>query len=154
MGLLPFQGRDMARRLGFKGNALKEAGELFEKLVKLFIECDCSIVEVNPLVLTQDEHVIALDAKINFDDNGLARHADFAELRDPNAESPEERAAREHDLSYISLTGNIGCMVNGAGLAMATMDMIKHAGGEPANFLDVGGGASEDRIKAAFKIIV
>ena len=154
LGLLPFQGRDMARRLGFTGGALKECAELLEKLVRLFIDCDCSIVEVNPLVLTQDGHVLALDAKMTFDDNGLPRHPDFAELRDPNSESPEERASREHDLTYISLDGNIGCMVNGAGLAMATMDMIKHAGGAPANFLDVGGGADEARIKAAFKIIV
>ena len=154
LGLLPFQARGMAVKLGLTGNALKEGADLLEKLVRLAIDCDCSIVEVNPLVLTQDDHVVALDAKINFDDNGLARHPDFVALRDPNAESAEERAAREHDLSYISLSGNIGCMVNGAGLAMATMDMIKHAGGAPANFLDVGGGASEDRIKAAFKIIV
>jgi succinyl-CoA synthetase beta subunit len=154
LGLLPFQGRELARKLGFKGNAMKEAAETFEKLVRLFMACDCSILEVNPLVLTKDGHVLALDAKINFDDSGLARHPEFVELRDPSADSPEERAAREHDLTYISLEGNIGCMVNGAGLAMATMDMIKHAGGAPANFLDVGGGASEDRITAAFRIIV
>ncbi|MBX3470621.1 MAG: ADP-forming succinate--CoA ligase subunit beta [Planctomycetes bacterium] len=154
LGLLPFQARDMARRLGLKGESLKQGADLLERLVRLFIDSDCSIVEVNPLVTTKDGQVLALDAKITFDDNGLPRHPDFAELRDPNAESPEERAAREHDLSYISLDGDIGCMVNGAGLAMATMDMIKHAGGAPANFLDVGGGASEDRIKAAFKIIV
>jgi succinyl-CoA synthetase beta subunit len=122
--------------------------------VRLFIDCDCSIVEVNPMVLTKDGHVLALDAKMNFDDNGLPRHPEFAELRDPTSQSPEERAAHEHDLTYISLDGNIGCMVNGAGLAMATMDMIKHAGGAPANFLDVGGGADEERITAAFKIIV
>jgi succinyl-CoA synthetase beta subunit len=154
LGLLPFQGRDMARRLGLTGGALKEGAELLEKLVRLFIDCDCSIVEVNPMVLTKDGHVLALDAKMNFDDNGLPRHPEFAELRDPTSQSPEERAAHEHDLTYISLDGNIGCMVNGAGLAMATMDMIKHAGGAPANFLDVGGGADEERITAAFKIIV
>jgi succinyl-CoA synthetase beta subunit len=153
-GLLPFQGRQMAKKLGMSGNALKECAELLEKLVRLFIDTDCSIVEVNPLVVTQDDHALALDAKINFDDNALPRHPEFIEWRDPSSESAEERAAREKDLSYITLSGNIGCMVNGAGLAMATMDMIKHAGGAPANFLDVGGGADEERIKAAFKIIV
>jgi succinyl-CoA synthetase beta subunit len=153
-GMFPFQARDLARRLGFKGSALKEAAELFERLVRAFLDTDASIVEVNPMVLTKDGKVLALDAKMNFDDNGLPRHPDIAEMRDPHAESPEEREAKKLDLSYISLTGNIGCMVNGAGLAMATMDMIKHAGGQPANFLDVGGGAGEDKIKAAFKILV
>jgi succinyl-CoA synthetase beta subunit len=120
----------------------------------LFIETDCSIVEVNPLVITQDDKAIALDAKINFDDNALPRHPEFIEWRDPSSESKEERAAREKDLSYISLDGNIGCMVNGAGLAMATMDLIKLHGGNPANFLDVGGGATAERVTAAFKLIL
>jgi succinyl-CoA synthetase beta subunit len=153
LGMHGFQARELARKLGFTGEALKEAGELFPKLVRLTLDTDASIVEVNPLVRTKDGKVLVLDAKINFDDNGLVRHPEIAELRDPASESDEEREARKWELSYISLDGTIGCMVNGAGLAMATMDMIKHAGGTPANFLDVGGGASEDRIKAAFKII-
>jgi succinyl-CoA synthetase beta subunit len=115
---------------------------------------DASIVEINPLVLTRQGEVIALDAKINFDDNALFRHKDLAELRDPDEEDPREAQAKEHDLSYVGLEGNIGCMVNGAGLAMATMDMIKLAGGQPANFLDVGGGADEAKVTAAFKLLL
>ena len=154
LGLHGYQARGLARKLGLRGESLKQCAALLEKLARTFLETDCSLAEVNPLVVTKAGDVLALDAKMNFDDNGLARHAYIAEMRDPSEESREEREAKEHDLSYISLEGNIGCMVNGAGLAMATMDMIKHAGGSPANFLDVGGGASEDRITAAFKIIV
>ena len=153
-GLHGFQARGLARKLGLTGEAVREGADLLQKLVRLFMECDCAMVELNPLVVTKDNKVLALDAKLSFDDNGLARHPELAALRDPLEETPEEREAKEHDLTYISLSGNIGCMVNGAGLAMATMDMIKHSGGSPANFLDVGGGASEDKIKAAFKIIV
>ena len=153
-GLRGYQARELARRLGLTGDALRNGAALLEKLVRTFIDTDASLIEVNPLVLTKDGQVLALDGKMSFDDNGLVRHPEIAAMRDPNAESKEEQAAREHDLSYISLSGDVGCMVNGAGLAMATMDMIKHAGGAPANFLDVGGGATEARITAAFRIIV
>ncbi len=153
-GLQGFQARKLAGRLGLKGKAFKQGAALLQKVVRCFMETDASMVEINPLVRTEADDVLALDAKMNFDDNGLARHHDIADMRDPEEESPEEREAKSHDLSYISLSGNVGCMVNGAGLAMATMDMIKHSGGSPANFLDVGGGATEERITAAFKIIV
>ena len=153
-GLHGYQARHLASQLGLTGEGLKEGADLLVKLVRVFTDFDCSMVELNPMVLTKQGHVLALDAKIVLDDNGLARHPDLVPLRDPQEETAEEREAKEHDLTYISLAGNIGCMVNGAGLAMATMDMIKHSGGAPANFLDVGGGASEDKITAAFKIIV
>jgi succinyl-CoA synthetase beta subunit len=115
---------------------------------------DASLMEINPFLLTKDNRLLALDAKVNFDDNALFRHKDFLELRDLNEEDPLEIEASKHDLNYIKLDGNIGCMVNGAGLAMATMDIIKHAGGEPANFLDVGGGASQERVEQAFRILL
>jgi succinyl-CoA synthetase beta subunit len=153
MGLQDYQARDLAGKLGLAGGSLKKGSALLRKLATCFMETDAAMVEVNPLVLTEDGDVLALDAKMSFDDNALPRHPDIAEMHDPGEESPEELEAKKHDLSYISLSGNVGCMVNGAGLAMATMDMIKHAGGEPANFLDVGGGATEERITAAFKII-
>ncbi|RMG11726.1 MAG: ADP-forming succinate--CoA ligase subunit beta [Planctomycetota bacterium] len=153
-GLHGFQARRLAKALGLRGKPLKAAADLLVKLVRCFLESDASLVEVNPLVLTEEDEVLALDAKIGLDDNGLPRHPDLAAYRDPNEMTSEEQKAKEHDLSYISLSGNVGCMVNGAGLAMATMDMIKHCGGEPANFLDVGGGATEERITAAFQIIV
>jgi succinyl-CoA synthetase beta subunit len=152
-GLHGFQARRLAEKLGWSGSAFKQGSKLLADLVRCFMETDSSLMEVNPLVTTTDGEVIALDAKMNFDDNGLPRHADIEAMRDVHEMSPEEVEAKEWDLSYISLDGNVGCMVNGAGLAMATMDMIKHAGGEPANFLDVGGGATEERITAAFKII-
>ncbi len=123
-------------------------------LYRLFLDSDCSLVEVNPLVETTDGQVLALDAKFNFDDNALYRHPDIAAMRDKEEEDPREVAASEFNLNYIGLDGNIACMVNGAGLAMATMDIIKHYGGEPANFLDVGGGASEEQVREAFKILV
>ena len=123
-------------------------------MYELFIECDCSMVEVNPLVLTPDGDVLALDAKFNFDDNALYRHPDIAAMRDPAEEDPREVEASKLDLNYIGLDGNIGCMVNGAGLAMSTMDIIKHCGGDPANFLDVGGGATESQVKEAFRILL
>jgi succinyl-CoA synthetase beta subunit len=147
-----------ARKLGFGlGLAPEQQGELrdiLRKLVKLFRECDASLVEINPLIVTKDGHVVALDAKINIEDNALFRQKRLAALRDQNQEDERERVAHEHDLNYVSLDGNIACMVNGAGLAMATMDLIKLHGGEPANFLDVGGGATAERVTQAFKIIL
>tara|TARA_R110002096_G_scaffold114770_1_gene248776 strand:- start:19381 stop:20565 length:1185 start_codon:yes stop_codon:yes gene_type:complete len=154
MGLQPYQTRKLAAFLGLKGDQAKAAGKLFAALFKLFIARDCSLVEVNPLVVTTDGQVLALDAKFNFDDNALYRHKDIAEMRDPEEEDPREVAASEYDLNYIGLDGNIACLVNGAGLAMATMDIIKHYGGEPANFLDVGGGATQEQVRNAFKIIL
>jgi succinyl-CoA synthetase beta subunit len=153
-GLHGYQARGLASKLGWSGKALKQGSKLLQDLVTCFMQTDASMLEVNPLVVTKDQEVIALDAKMGFDDNGLPRHADIAAMHDPFESSEDEREAKKYDLSYISLSGNVGCMVNGAGLAMATMDMIKIAGGEPANFLDVGGGATEERITAAFKIIV
>jgi succinyl-CoA synthetase beta subunit len=153
-GLRPFQARALAYGLGLSGDSAKQAGEILRNLARLFLAKDCSIAEINPLVLLEDGKVLALDAKLNFDDNALFRHPEVVELRDPEEEDPAEARAKEHDLSYVSLDGTIGCMVNGAGLAMATMDIIQHAGGKPANFLDVGGGASKERVTEAFKIIV
>jgi succinyl-CoA synthetase beta subunit len=154
VGLCGFQARDLAFGLGLKGKEVGSFVKFATAMYKAFLETDASIVEINPLVVTKQGEVIALDAKINFDDNALFRHPDLAALRDPDEEDPRENAAKEFDLSYIALDGNIGCMVNGAGLAMATMDMIKNAGGMPANFLDVGGGADEKKVTAAFKIIL
>jgi succinyl-CoA synthetase beta subunit len=128
--------------------------EIFEAMSKIFLELDASLVEINPLAMMQSGNMIAIDAKINFDDNGLYRHPEIAQLRDPSQEDPREVEAKKYDLSYVGLDGSIGCIVNGAGLAMATMDIIKYAGGEPANFLDVGGGASKEKVAAAFKIIL
>jgi succinyl-CoA synthetase beta subunit len=135
-------------------NLKLEAISLIKSIYKMFLSTDASLVEINPLILTQDKRIICLDAKINFDDNSLFRHPDISELRDLNEEDPIEMEASKHNLSYIKLDGNIGCMVNGAGLAMATMDIIKHYGEEPANFLDVGGGASKEKVSAALKIIL
>ncbi len=154
LGLQPYQARKLANQLGFRGKQLHAASKLFLAMYDLFVTCDCSLVEVNPLVLTEDDQVLALDAKFNFDDNALFRHPDIAAMRDPEEEDPREVEASKFDLNYIGLDGNIGCMVNGAGLAMATMDIIKHCGGDPANFLDVGGGASESQVKEAFRILV
>ncbi|HEX5137260.1 MAG TPA: ADP-forming succinate--CoA ligase subunit beta [Planctomycetota bacterium] len=153
-GLRAFQSRTLAYGLGLTGDAAKQGAEVLRNLARLFVEKDCSLAEINPLVLLEDGRVLALDAKVNFDDNALFRHPDAAALRDPEEEDPAEARAKEYDLSYVSLDGTIGCMVNGAGLAMATMDIIQHAGGKPANFLDVGGGASKERVTAAFKIIL
>jgi succinyl-CoA synthetase beta subunit len=153
-GLRGFQARAIAYGLGLAGDSAKQGADVLRNLARLFIEKDCSLAEINPLVLLEDGRVLALDAKVNFDDNALFRHPDAAALRDPEEEDPAEARAREWDLSYVSLDGTIGCMVNGAGLAMATMDIIQHAGGKPANFLDVGGGASKERVTAAFKIIL
>jgi succinyl-CoA synthetase beta subunit len=154
IGLQPYEARKLAKMLGIPTALLKDAATLFENLYKLFIARDCSMVEVNPLVITKDNQVLALDAKFNFDDNALFRHPDVQAYRDIEEEDPREVEASKHSLSYIGLDGNIACLVNGAGLAMATMDIIKHHGGEPANFLDVGGGASEQQVTEAFKILV
>jgi succinyl-CoA synthetase beta subunit len=153
-GLTEAEARDLGRRIGVPDTALEEASTLLRGLYRCFWETDASLLEVNPLVLTGAGRVVALDAKLNFDDNALFRHADIVQLRDLDEEDPLEIEASKHDLSYISLDGNIGCMVNGAGLAMATMDTIKLYGGAPANFLDVGGGATAEKVTAAFKIML
>ena len=153
-GLQPFQTRKLAKQLHFESSQLKSASKLFEGLYRTFIAFDCSMVEVNPLVVTRSGEVLALDAKFNFDDNALYRHPEIAALRDITEEDPREVEASKHGLNYIGLGGNIACLVNGAGLAMATMDIIKFYGGEPANFLDVGGGATEEQVTEAFKILI
>ena len=153
-GLQPFQTRKLAKQLGFKSNQIKPAAKLFSALYRTFIESDCSMVEVNPLVVTKKGEVLALDAKFNFDDNALYRHPEIAAMRDTAEEDPREVEASKHGLNYIGLDGNIACLVNGAGLAMATMDIIKFYGGSPANFLDVGGGATEEQVTEAFKLLV
>ncbi|MDX2019352.1 MAG: ADP-forming succinate--CoA ligase subunit beta [Deltaproteobacteria bacterium] len=153
LGLAGFQARNLAYGLGLTGDAAKNAANFLLKLYTAFIAEDAAMLEINPLVLTKDDKVVALDCKFTFDDNALYRHKEAEELRDLAEEEPQEIAAKKYDLSYIKLDGTIGCMVNGAGLAMATMDTIKHYGGEPANFLDVGGGATKEKVTAAFKII-
>jgi len=152
--LQPFQARKVAKQLGFESSQLKSAAKLFQGLYRTFIAFDCSMVEVNPLVVTAKGEVLALDAKFNFDDNALYRHPEIAALRDVAEEDPREVEASKHGLNYIGLDGNIACLVNGAGLAMATMDIIKFYGGEPANFLDVGGGATEEQVTEALKILI
>jgi len=154
LGLQAYEIRKLIAALGLTGDNAKQFGKLLTNLYKLFISCDCAMVEINPLVTTPDGRVLALDAKFGFDDNALYRHPDIVAMRDKEEEDPREVAASEYDLNYIGLDGNIACLVNGAGLAMATMDIIKHYGGEPANFLDVGGGASKEQVTAAFKIIL
>ena len=153
-GLQSFQTRKLAKQLGFESSQLKNASKLFEGLYRTFVAFDCSMVEVNPLVITTKGEVLALDAKFNFDDNALYRHPEIVAMRDIAEEDPREVKASKHGLSYIGLDGNIACLVNGAGLAMATMDIIKFYGGEPANFLDVGGGATEEQVTEAFKILI
>ena len=153
-GLQPYQARKLAKQLGFESAQLKNASKLFEGLYRTFIAFDCSMVEVNPLVVTTKGEVLALDAKFNFDDNALYRHSEIAAMRDIAEEDPREVEASKHGLNYIGLDGDIACLVNGAGLAMATMDIIKFYGGEPANFLDVGGGATEEQVTEAFKILI
>ena len=153
-GLQPFQTRKLAKQLGFESSQLKSASKLFEGLYRTFIAYDCSMVEVNPLVVTKKGDVLALDAKFNFDDSAIYRHPEVAALRDIAEEDLREVEASKHGLNYIGLDGNIACLVNGAGLAMATMDIIKFYGGEPANFLDVGGGATEEQVTEAFKILI
>lgn len=153
-GMMPFHARDLAFALGFSGQAYKNAVKFFLNLYKVYTKLDASIVEINPLILTDKDEVLALDAKMNFDENALFRQKKIAEMRDLSEEDENERVATDNELSYVRLDGNIGCMVNGAGLAMSTMDIIKLYGGEPANFLDVGGGATTERVTAAFKIIL
>ena len=154
LGLLPFQARAVASGLGLEGKTARQAQKLVAALARAFLDTDASLAEINPLLITGDGDVLALDAKMNFDSNALFRHKDVAQMRDLAEENPLEVEAGKHGLNYIKLDGNIACMVNGAGLAMSTMDIIKLKGGEPANFLDVGGSASQEAIKAAFQILV
>ena len=154
VGLRPFQARNLAFGLGIPNELINQAAGFMLKLYDAYEKMDASLLEINPFLLTKDNRLIALDAKVNFDDNAMFRHKDYAELRDLGEEEPLEIEASKFDLNYIKLDGNIGCMVNGAGLAMATMDIIKLAGGEPANFLDVGGGASQERVENAFRILL
>jgi succinyl-CoA synthetase beta subunit len=154
LGLQAYEIRKLTAALGLSGDIAKQFAKLLGNLYKLFISCDCAMVEINPLVTTPDGRVLALDAKFGFDDNALYRHPDIVAMRDVTEEDPREVAASEFGLNYIGLDGNIACLVNGAGLAMATMDIIKHFGGDPANFLDVGGGATKEQVTAAFKIIL
>jgi succinyl-CoA synthetase beta subunit len=153
-GCWPYIGRKVADALGFEGKQARIVAAAAQNLYKMFIEKDCSIVEINPLVVTEQNEIYAIDGKVNFDSNGLFRQKDIVELRDPLEEEPLEVEASEHDLAYIKLDGNVACMVNGAGLAMATMDMIQISGGSPANFLDVGGTATPARVEAAFRILL
>jgi succinyl-CoA synthetase beta subunit len=154
IGIQAYQTRKIAASLGLRGPLMTQASKLFTSLYRTFIESDCSQVEINPLVVTPDGRLLALDAKFNFDDNALYRQPAIVAMRDKGEEDPREVAASEYNLNYIGLDGNIACLVNGAGLAMATMDIIQHAGGKPANFLDVGGGATKEQVVAAFKIIL
>ena len=153
-GLMPYQGRQLAFSLSLEGKQIGQFVKILTGLARLFAECDASLVEINPLVVNGQDELMALDAKLNLDDNAIYRHPELGELRDESQEDERERIARQHDLNYISLDGNIACMVNGAGLAMATMDLIKLHGGEPANFLDVGGGTTAERVSEAFKLIL
>ncbi|HEX3036165.1 MAG TPA: ADP-forming succinate--CoA ligase subunit beta [Thermodesulfobacteriota bacterium] len=154
VGLLPFQCRKIAYFLGLEGKTANKAVNFISGLYNLFVNNDCSLAEINPLVVTREGEVLALDAKLNFDDNALYRHPDIKELHDLEEENPTELEAKKWEISYVKLDGNIGCLVNGAGLAMSTMDIIKYHGGEPANFLDVGGGASAEQVTQAFKMIL
>ena len=154
LGLFPFQARRLAFALGLAGDSFREGVSLLQSLFRAYVETDSSLAEVNPLLVTREGRVLALDAKMTFDDNALFRHPDIREMRDLSEEDPLEVEASKFGLNYIKLDGSVGCMVNGAGLAMATMDLVKLAGGEPANFLDVGGGASEEQVKNAFRIIL
>ncbi len=154
VGLSDYQVRQLSYFLKLEGPAQKAARKFFPAVYKAYLDMDCSLMEINPLVVTKEGDLLALDAKVNFDDNALYRHEDVEKMRDPDEEDAKEIEAKKYDLSYISLDGNVGCMVNGAGLAMATMDAIKYFGGEPANFLDVGGGATQEKVTAAFKIIL
>jgi succinyl-CoA synthetase beta subunit len=153
-GLTDAQADDAARKIGVPEASVAQTRSFMQALYRAFVECDASLAEINPLILTGDGKVLALDAKLNFDDNALFRHPDIVAMRDLDEEDPAEVEASKHDLSYISLSGNIGCLVNGAGLAMATMDVIKLFGAEPANFLDVGGGATTQRVTEAFKLML
>jgi len=154
LGVQPFQARQIAYALGLEGESFKQCIGFVQKLFRAYVETDASLAEINPLLVTKEGNVLALDCKMNFDDNALYRHKDVVEMRDLHEEDPLEVEASKFNLNYIKLDGNVGCMVNGAGLAMATMDIIKLAGGQPANFLDVGGGASAEQVKNAFRIIL
>lgn len=154
LGLQGYQCRKIAAALGLRGPLMNQAVKLFSAVYTMYLKCDCSLIEINPLAVTTDGQLVALDAKFNFDDNALYRQKEIVAMRDKSEEDPREVAASEYELNYIGLDGNIACLVNGAGLAMATMDIIKHHGGDPANFLDVGGGASKEQVAAAFKIIL
>jgi succinyl-CoA synthetase beta subunit len=154
VGLAAYQVRQIGFRLGFDVDRVAKLDPFLQALMRLFVEKDASLIEINPLVVTKSGELIALDAKLNFDDNALYRHPEIAKLRDPDEEDARERAAKEIDLAYVGLDGNIGCMVNGAGLAMATLDVISVCGGNPANFLDAGGGADKDKVRDAFKLIL
>jgi succinyl-CoA synthetase beta subunit len=154
VGVMPWQWRRLGYGLGLDKAQVAELGAIFQGMVRLLHEADAGLVEINPLVVSDDGHLLALDAKLNLDDNALYRHPDLAAQRDSSQEDPRELAAAEHQLNFIALTGDIGCMVNGAGLAMATMDLVQLHGGKPANFLDVGGGTSAERVAAAFKLLV
>jgi len=154
LGVQPFQARQIAYALGLTGDAFKKCVDFVQKLMRAYVEMDASLAEINPLLITKEGNVLALDCKMNFDDNALFRHKDVVEMRDLHEEDPLEVESSKFGLNYIKLDGNVGCMVNGAGLAMATMDIVKLAGGEPANFLDVGGGASAEQVKNAFRIIL
>jgi succinyl-CoA synthetase beta subunit len=155
LGLAPFQAQKLAFALGLGDKDLRKAfAKLLDSLYRCFLAEDCSLLEINPLVVTKDKKIVALDGKINLDDNGEVRHPEWEKLRDTDEEDPVELEAKRAGLSYVSLDGNIGCLVNGAGLAMGTMDIIQHYGGQPANFLDVGGGASQEQVKTAFQIIL
>ncbi|MGA1998193.1 MAG: ATP-grasp domain-containing protein, partial [Bryobacteraceae bacterium] len=153
-GLAPYQARNLAFGIGIPAGSVNAAAAAMMALAKAYVAMDMSLAEINPFILTKDAKVYALDAKINFDDNALYRHKELLELRDLSEEDPLEVEASRHGLNYVKLDGSVGCMVNGAGLAMATMDIIKYAGGSPANFLDVGGGASEEQVKYAFRILL
>ena len=154
VGMMPFQANRLAHAIGIPSDKVRQAVKFMLALYQAFVDKDCSLAEINPLVTTKDGRVMALDAKLNFDSNALYRQKEIVELRDPDEEDPKEIEASKYDLNYIALDGNIGCMVNGAGLAMATMDIIKHYHGDPANFLDVGGGATTEKVREAFKIIL
>ncbi len=154
IGYKDYDGWEMAAKLGLSGEVAKTFVKIARGMYRLFVEKDCSLVEINPLVITEAGQMVAVDAKVNFDDNALYRHKDIQELRDLNEEDPKEIRASQYDLNYVSLDGSVGCMVNGAGLAMATMDIIKAFGGSPANFLDVGGSATTERVTAAFEILL
>ncbi|HKJ23213.1 MAG TPA: ADP-forming succinate--CoA ligase subunit beta, partial [Myxococcota bacterium] len=154
VGLQAYQARELGFGLGLDGEQVKKFEAFLDGLYRLYVERDCSIAEINPLVVTKQGDLLALDGKLNFDDNALYRHPEIAALRDPDEEDPRERAAKEIDLAYVGLDGNVGCMVNGAGLAMATLDMLTYCGGEPANFLDAGGTADKEKVAEAFKLIL
>jgi succinyl-CoA synthetase beta subunit len=154
IGLEPFQVRKLCKKLGISGNAAKAAGSFLTSICRFFVNYDCAMTEINPLVITKDDRMLALDGKVTFDSNALFRHKSLLDLRDLSEEEPSEVRASEAGLSYVKLDGNIGCLVNGAGLAMSTMDIIKYHGGEPANFLDVGGGANTEQVTEAFRILL